>query len=180
MPAFVVDPIDGTRGFIDGNRDWAVSVAVIKGGNTIAAALCVPAKERLFAAVLGGGAFLNGARLDCPPAVQPLIFAGSRRLDHEMQRLGLPVIAHVPSLACRIAMVATGEIGVVLARQGSHVWDVAAAALILKEAGGALVNPDGSPLRTTLLPPATPAFIAARLNLMPEALRLAKEHSFLQ
>ena len=60
---FVVDPIDGTRGFLEGRREWCVSIAVVERGRSIAGVLECPAKKETYSAVLGGGAFKNGKRL---------------------------------------------------------------------------------------------------------------------
>ena len=60
---FVVDPIDGTRGFLEGRREWCISVAVVERGRSIAGVLECPARKETFSAVLGGGAFKNGERL---------------------------------------------------------------------------------------------------------------------
>jgi len=57
---FVVDPIDGTRAFIDRKPNFAICVAVIEAGRPIAAALYNPLRDEMFTARLGGGAYLNG------------------------------------------------------------------------------------------------------------------------
>ena len=57
--SFVIDPIDGTRAFIEGSPNFMISVAVIEAGETIAAALLNPLKEETYLAVKGGGATLN-------------------------------------------------------------------------------------------------------------------------
>jgi len=57
---FIVDPIDGTRGFIEGSEDWCVSVAIVEDGVPRVGALAVPARGEWFEAHAGGGARLNG------------------------------------------------------------------------------------------------------------------------
>ncbi|MEM6374881.1 MAG: inositol monophosphatase family protein, partial [Pseudomonadota bacterium] len=57
---FIVDPIDGTRSFIEGRRTWAHVVAVARQGQVTAAAIYLPLRERLYTAALGQGAHLNG------------------------------------------------------------------------------------------------------------------------
>ena len=67
---FVVDPIDGTRGFLEGNSRWCVSVAVVELGNSLAGVLECPARKETFAAKLGGGAFRNGIRVISRPTLR--------------------------------------------------------------------------------------------------------------
>jgi len=56
---FVIDPIDGTRAFIDGSKDWAHSLAVVEGGVPVAAAIYLPMRDLMFAAEAGKGATVN-------------------------------------------------------------------------------------------------------------------------
>src|SRR5499425_2835123 len=58
---WVVDPIDGTRAYLEGLADWAVSVALVSAGRPVVAALYAPVADELFLATAGGGATLNGA-----------------------------------------------------------------------------------------------------------------------
>ena len=63
---FVVDPIDGTRAFIDRTPNFAVSVAIIENGKSIAGVVYNPLKDEIFEATLGGGAKLNGEVISAP------------------------------------------------------------------------------------------------------------------
>ena len=60
---FVVDPIDGTRGFIKGEDSWTVSLAVVEDGIAVAGVVFAPARDEMFDAALGEGARLNGRPL---------------------------------------------------------------------------------------------------------------------
>src|SRR5690606_10332781 len=74
--AFIVDPIDGTRGFIRGEDSWSVSLAVVEDGAPIAGVVYAPARDEMYDASLGGGAFLNGQPLKrerAPGRLAPLI-----------------------------------------------------------------------------------------------------------
>jgi myo-inositol-1(or 4)-monophosphatase len=143
---FVVDPIDGTRGFLEGRRDWCVSVAVVERGRSIAGVLECPARKETFSAVLGGGAFKNGTRLAIGEP-QPVARVGGPAvmidaLPPEM-RQRLKRAEYVPSLAYRLAMVADGTLDASFVKPNSHDWDLAAADLILREAGGDLLDEHG-------------------------------------
>jgi len=58
---FVIDPIDGTRAFIEGAKDWAHSIAIVENGVAVAGAVYLPIRDQMFAATKGGGATLNGS-----------------------------------------------------------------------------------------------------------------------
>lgn len=148
----VVDPIDGTRGFLAGEREWTVSLAVVEDGWPIAAALFAPALGTMFEAVAGGGATRDDVpiRVSARTEVAGSSLVGSRRLVRdilEKSSISLEYRGFVPSLAYRLALVAAGEVDVAVARRGAYDWDLAAADLIVHEAGGQLVNLAGERLR---------------------------------
>jgi myo-inositol-1(or 4)-monophosphatase len=145
---WIVDPIDGTRGFLAGLPDWTISVALAAAGRPILAALYAPVTDELFLAAAGGGATRNG---------QPIAASAGRSLagarvagpDRRLGRLapfGIVAEPKVHSLALRIARVAHGTLDIALAGPNSHDWDLAAADLLVHEAGGALTTLGGETL----------------------------------
>lgn len=148
---FIIDPIDGTRAFLGGQKVWCVSVAVVHRGRPVAGVLYAPALEELYEAVEGGVALKNGVP-----------FTVSAAGPEEMSRLAIgedllktfpPAFRervrrekYIPSLAYRIAMVADGRLDGTFVKGNSHDWDLAAADLILACAGGRLVDLDGEPI----------------------------------
>ena len=148
---FVVDPIDGTRAFIGGQATWCVSVAVVHRAKPVAGVLVAPALGEVFTAAAGLGAWKNDAAIAVATraADGPVrLAAGEDIVSRIAPGFRSPVerIRHVPSLAYRLAMVADGRIDGTLVKKNSHDWDLAAADLILSEAGGQLVGLDGRPL----------------------------------
>ena len=144
---WIVDPIDGTRAYIAGEPDWAVSAALVENGRPVAACLYAPISDEFFMAVAGKGATRN----DVPIAVSPgaslaqARIAGPRRF---LERLAAftPQFAVMPrlhSLALRLARVAQGAFDAAIAGVDSHDWDLAAADLLVHEAGGALTGAGG-------------------------------------
>jgi myo-inositol-1(or 4)-monophosphatase len=135
---FVVDPIDGTRGFIRGDDRWTVSVAVVEDGVPIAGVVYAPARDELYDACLGGGARFNGKPLvrQFQPGHGPIIPAPGA-VHAELQAAGLDYVRGpaLPSLAYRLVQVATGTLDAAVARRGAQDWDIAGAAMILAEAG---------------------------------------------
>lgn len=143
---FVVDPIDGTRGFIEGRPTWCVSVAVVEQGRTLAGVLECPATQETFWALPGQGAFRNGTRLAVRAFGPRVDVAGPKAMiDRLPQAWASRVnrIAYIPSLAYRLAMIAAAQLDGTFVKPDAHDWDIAAADLILREAGGDLVSAGG-------------------------------------
>ena len=135
---FIIDPIDGTRGFIRGEDSWTVSLAVVENGVPIAGVVYAPARDELYDAYIGGGARCNGKPLvpNRHPG-RPAIIPAPGAVHQELQDAGLHYTRgpYYPSLAYRLVQVATGRLDAVVARRGSQDWDIAGAAVILNEAG---------------------------------------------
>ncbi|WP_134494279.1 inositol monophosphatase family protein [Microvirga pakistanensis] len=171
---WVVDPIDGTRAFASGHPDWAVSIALVKDGAPVLGILHAPIHDRLYEAILGGGAWCNGDRLrlseTAPPG--PARVAGPKPLADRFERNTGPVerLPKVPSLALRLARVADGSIDVGLVSHNSQDWDIAAADLILREAGGVLTDFSGLPPAYNKPEPRHGEMIAVASRLHPRAI----------
>jgi len=148
---FIVDPIDGTRAFLDGEPTWAHSLAVVEDGQPVAAVVHLPARHKTYAAALGRGATLDGAALRASDRTE---VAGSTflaaRAAFETQHWKGPVPqvdrAFRPSLAYRLALVGEGRFDGMLTLRPTWEWDVAAGALIATEAGATVTDRRGRPL----------------------------------
>jgi myo-inositol-1(or 4)-monophosphatase len=141
---WIVDPIDGTRAYIAGLPDWAVSAALVENGRPVAGCLYAPVSDEFFVAVAGQGATRNGAAMAAAPGAalaQARIAAPRKLLDH-LQAIAPPfvVMPRTHSLALRLARVAEGTFDAGIAGGSSHDWDLAAADLLVHEAGGALTS----------------------------------------
>ncbi|PDS75755.1 3'(2'),5'-bisphosphate nucleotidase CysQ [Rhizobium sp. L43] len=148
---FIIDPIDGTRAFLGGQKVWCVSVAVVHRGRPVAGVLYAPALEELYEAVEGGVAVKNGV---------PLAVSAAGADETSRLAIGEDLLTtfppefrarvsrqkYIPSLAYRIAMVADGRLEGTFVKGNSHDWDLAAADLILACAGGGLVDLEGRPV----------------------------------
>lgn len=149
---FVVDPIDGTRTFLEGGRSWCHSLAVVEGGVPVAAVVYQPLRQRMWVAEARGGARLNDTRLrvaDRRQADGAQVLAGRPTLDPARWPGGLPLLGrhYRPSLAYRLALVAEGRFDAMVTLMPAWEWDIAAGALILGEAGGTVTDRAGAPLR---------------------------------
>lgn len=142
--SFVIDPIDGTRGFLSGSAYWCISLAVIENGKPQAGVLNCPVNKVIYAAQKGKGATRNEQLLQKHQADKTIkIVSATKRMEEKAPAEFVKQIkfAHyLPSLAYRIALAAEGEIDMVLIKPDSHDWDIAAADLILCECGGRLVD----------------------------------------
>jgi myo-inositol-1(or 4)-monophosphatase len=141
---WIVDPIDGTRGYIEGFTDWAVSAALVEDGRPVAACLYAAASEEFFMAIAGRGATRNGARIAVAAGgnLEAARIAGPKNLLERLAALGpgFTIVPRIRSLALRLARVAHGTIDAAIAGGNSHDWDLAAADLLVHEAGGALTS----------------------------------------
>ena len=162
---WIVDPIDGTRAYISGRADWSISVALAERGRPVIAALYAPTTNEMFLAARSGGATLNGAPIRTVPGdtLAGARVAGPKRYLERLSALvpGIAIQPKVHSLALRIARVAQGIFEAAIASGGSHDWDLAAADLLVHEAGGAFTDLLGRPLKYNEPQSAHGALIAA-------------------
>jgi len=139
---WIVDPIDGTRAYMAGLADWAVSAALVADGRPIAACLYAPVADDFFMARATAGATCNGAAIAATTgtALKDARIAGPKNLLERLAAVAPPFTAmpRVRSLALRLAGVAQGSCDIAFAGGNSHDWDLAAADLLVHEAGGAL------------------------------------------
>ena len=142
---WLVDPIDGTRDFIAGRTGWSVSVALVSAGKPLIGLLVAPAREELWSAVAGQGAWLNGRALAASTRAElPGARVPSTQLPPEDQ--DLTMVERPNSIALRIAMVADDRADLVATLRWGFEWDIAAATLIAREAGAAVSDAFGKPL----------------------------------
>jgi myo-inositol-1(or 4)-monophosphatase len=146
---WVVDPIDGTRAFMNGSPDWAVCVALLDQGVPILGVVHAPACAATYTALSGGGAQRNGAQIvtSTPASFATARIAGPKSMLDALARLEhFEPAEKIPSLALRLARIADGTIDAGLVSPNARDWDIAAADLILTEAGGRLSGGEGEPV----------------------------------
>jgi len=178
---FIIDPIDGTRSFMEGADTWAHSLAIAENGIVTAAAVYLPLKGKLYSAGQGLGAQLNGAPIrasDCTDLVGASLIAAKPNF-HPTNWRGQKVPdvkrAYRPSLAYRLALVAEGRFDAMLTLRDSWEWDIAAGDLILREAGAITSDKRGVPLRFNNPYPQVKGVVAAAPGLHADlASRLAQ------
>jgi myo-inositol-1(or 4)-monophosphatase len=144
---WIVDPIDGTRGYLAGREDWCVSVALVEDASPVLAAVFVPASDEFFFAMRGQGAALNDVPV-CVATGTELNFsrvAGPKPLVERLSRSADDIVLHprIGSLALRLCRVAQGSLDAAFAGGQSRDWDLAAANLIVQEANGRMTALSG-------------------------------------
>jgi myo-inositol-1(or 4)-monophosphatase len=176
---WIVDPIDGTRAYIAGLPEWVVSAALVDNGRPVAACLFAPVSGEFFAAVAGGGATCNGTAIAASSGemLTGTRIAGPKNFLEKLPAFDPPatVVPRIPSLALRLARVAQGTIDAAIAGGNSHDWDLAAADLLVHEAGGALTPLTGEPLTYNRPEPRHGMLVAAGRDRHAALLKLFKD-----
>ncbi|MDJ0654328.1 MAG: inositol monophosphatase family protein [Xanthomonadales bacterium] len=153
---WIVDPLDGTKNFIHGIPHFAISIALEENGVIQHAIVYDPLREELFTASRGNGAFLNDTRIRA---------SGRKSLDGAMLATGFPFrdkdvlpnylkmfsalferatdVRRAGSAALDLAYVAAGRIDAFW-EMDLQPWDMAAGALLIREAGGMCTDFDGA------------------------------------
>jgi myo-inositol-1(or 4)-monophosphatase len=158
---WIIDPLDGTVNYLYGLADWAVSIAAEVDGTVVAGVVAVPARDEVFTAVSGGGAWLRPA--DRPPVslrcntgvalAEALVAtgfgytAGRRKVQGEVVAAVLPRVRDIRrggSCAVDLCSVAAGRVDAFYER-GVNYWDYAAGGLVATEAGARLGGLAGRP-----------------------------------
>jgi myo-inositol-1(or 4)-monophosphatase len=147
---WLVDPIDGTTNFVNG-MDYTISIALRRGSQTVAGALYNPVRDEMFTATAGGGAFLNGARLQVSERTDVglmcvgtgLPFPGLHSFEGyyaRLERLRAPIgaVRIVGSSANSCAHVACGRLTGYFEESGLVDWAVGV--LLVEEAGGVVTD----------------------------------------
>ena len=167
---FIVDPIDGTRSFVAGEKTWAHSLAVVEGGRVTAACVFLPVREKMYLAAKGEGASMNGVRVSVSGRVQvdgATVLSPKASFRDEYWQDGVPpVVRHFrPSLAYRMALIGEGRFDAMLTLRPAWEWDIAAGALIAAEAGAAVTDRKGHALRFNSPGRQTAGVVAANIEL---------------
>jgi myo-inositol-1(or 4)-monophosphatase len=152
---WIVDPLDGTIAFVAGLPSFGVSIALERRGRLEVGVMLFPRLRELFVAELGRGAWLNGRRIrvslrrEMSSCVVSLWHEAGLWRDARMRQRVARVGAEVRSVAMfgacfSLAYVAAGRLDAYWERQ-AHPWDVAAGALLVREAGGRVTGGAGQP-----------------------------------
>jgi myo-inositol-1(or 4)-monophosphatase len=147
---WIVDPIDGTRAYLARQHDWSVSIALVENGTPVLGAVFAPVSEEFFFATRGNGARLNDARIlaSTGDSINFQRIAGPKPLVERLRAIPPEESLHprIGSLALRLVRVGQGALDAAFAAGSSRDWDLAAADLIVHEAGGEMTTLAGERL----------------------------------
>jgi myo-inositol-1(or 4)-monophosphatase len=172
-PTWIVDPIDGTTNYVHGFPFYCISIGLQVAGALVVGVVHDPSHREVFSAAQGQGAWLNDRRLQTSTVATleeallatgfPPDLRGNERTLDWWRHLSLTTqsLRRTGSTALNLAYVAAGRFDGYWAFD-NHVWDVAGATVVLREAGGQISNVDGSPYD-----PYTPDALAANGPLHP-------------
>jgi len=176
---WVVDPLDGTKEFIEGVDHFVVSVGLVENGEPIVGVLYNPASKEIFTASKGMGAYLDGNKLSCSTSsnFKEMIILNSRSEtrnglwtpyanDFKEQRA-------IGSVAYKLGLTSASKADVFASLRPKNEWDVCAGHCIIREAGGEMVTLEGKPIKynnpKTLI---TPGLIASSKNMLNKTIKL--------
>ena len=169
---WIVDPIDGTKEFVERVPEYAVSVALSYEGHALLGVVYNPAKDECYAGLVGVGAWLNGDSVSAVFLSEgKLKVLGSRseikrgEFEHFMQ---LVEVEAVGSIAYKLALVASGRANATWSLGPKNEWDIAAGVALINAAGGKVADPEGRD------------FIFNRKNTLVDGVIAATEKDFMQ
>jgi len=156
---WMIDPMDGTREFIEHRDEFAVQIGLVVGGVPVVGVVYQPTTNKLYYAAQGMGAFLESNGTTVPLHVSPedtasrMTMAVSRshrsaRVDAIRQRLGIKTIVRTGSVGLKVGAVCEGRAHLYI-HTGSrtNLWDTCGPEAILREAGGRMTDVSNNPLQ---------------------------------
>lgn len=147
---WIVDPIDGTRAFLQERTDWTIAAALVENGAPVLGVVYNPPHDELFEAVRGGGARVNGARVHVTEragleGASLIVSKGFVRRRDWPEPFPPVETTWVNSIAYRLALVGAGRYDATVSLSNKSDWDIAAADLLVREAGGRITTHSGAP-----------------------------------
>lgn len=174
---WVVDPLDGTREFLEGVPQWNVSIGLVDSGVAVAGGIYNPATDELFLGAPGLGAMLNGRQVVTSRRTRlegAVVLTTRWALRHgRSRRANAPyTMRPVGPLAYSLALIASGRADALWSRSAKAEWDVAAGAALIAAAGGHVTQWDGTPPAFNQWPPRIAGLVACAGGLRAPIQRL--------
>lgn len=173
---WIVDPLDGTREFLDGVPHWTVSIGLAEDGEIVAGGVYNPSTRELFLGTPETGTTLNGepVRVTSTARMTGAVVLANRWAlrkrpadftDHGFR------VQIVNALAYSLALIAAGRADAMWSRSAKAEWDTAAGTALIAGAGGRVTTYDGTPLRFNAWPPRAPGLIATNAMIRADVRR---------
>lgn len=173
---WVVDPLDGTREFVQGIPEWCVSVGLVEEGRAVAGGVLNPASGQLVVGGEGEGVVLDGGRVDPARArsLEGAVILASRsevgRGEWDRFRDAPFEVRPCGSVALKLGLVAAGLADATWTLVPKNEWDVVGGAALVRASGGILLHRDGSSPSFNRPDPLLPDFLAGEPELLDEFL----------
>jgi myo-inositol-1(or 4)-monophosphatase len=181
---WVVDPLDGTREFVEGIPEFCVSIAMVERGRPVAGGICNPATREIFLGSIGSGLIYNGVpthtsqKRNLEGAVILASRSETKRGEWKPFENAPFKVVPMGSVAYKLARVSAGLADATFTLTPKHEWDVAAGAALLLSAGGAVRTLEDSDLICNGKEPLLSGLIACAAQLKPELMHFL--NSYLQ
>lgn len=176
---WVVDPLDGTKEFVEGIPQFVVSIALVENGIPVIGVLYNPVTKEMFSAAQGQGAFLNEQPIRCKTKakVSEMVILNSRSETRrglwEPYQGTFKELRAFGSVAYKLALTAAGQADIFASLRSKNEWDICAGNCIINEAGGKLIDLNGLPRsynqKNTLI---SPGLIAGEIKAVDQTLKI--------
>ena len=178
---WVVDPLDGTKEFIQHIPEFCVCIALVEAGRPIVGVEYNPATDRLYVAVRGQGTTLNGepARVSSQAKLADAVVMASRSEDKRKEWDPFKPLMRVTltgSVAYKLAELSVGNGDATFTLTPKNEWDICAGSLLVEEAGGSVTDLEGKPLVWNQPKTLRPGMIASNGTLHPGIMTLIEAH----
>jgi len=165
-PFWLVDPLDGTKEFIQHIPEFCVCIALVEDGTPVVAVEYNPAADRLYVAARGAGTTMNGTRVRVSATrdVAQAVVLASRSEDKRGEWDAFKPHCRVTltgSVAFKLAELASGHGDATFTLTPKNEWDICAGTLLVQEAGGTVTGLAGEPLVFNQPSPLRPGMIAS-------------------
>jgi myo-inositol-1(or 4)-monophosphatase len=179
---WVVDPLDGTREFVQGIPEFCVSIGFVEDGRPVAGGICNPATNETIIGAIDCGVLYNGkpGRPSQRTELKGSLILASRsevkRGEWQQFQSGECQIRPMGSVAYKLGLVAAGQADITFTLTPKNEWDVAAGAALVQSAGGFVATLDNTPLRCNNPDPLLSGLLAAGPFLAEPLLSLLQPH----
>jgi myo-inositol-1(or 4)-monophosphatase len=179
---WVVDPLDGTREFVDGLPEWCISVGLVQSGVAVAGGTSNPATGEVFLGAMDCGVTYNGSAVrtsawDCLQGARVLASRSEyKRGEWQQFDGGQFSIQPMGSVAYKLSLVAAGLADATWTLSPKHEWDIAAGVALVMAAGGYVQRSDNAPVQMNRQNPLVPGLLASGKALWPHVVEMLCQH----
>ncbi len=179
---WVVDPLDGTREFVQGIPEFCASIGFVEDGRPVAGGICNPATNETIIGAIDCGVIYNGKpagpsqRKDLKGSLILASRSEVKRGEWQTFMNGEYNVRPMGSVAYKLGLVAAGKADVTFTLTPKNEWDVAAGAALVQSAGGFVATLDNTPLRCNNRNPLLSGLMSSGPELREELLRLLQPH----